>query len=1636
MPNIKNSKTRKTKTRGKAVTALGKITFFLVIAITFALLSMFPTWGSTTGQEEDKRVEVEITENLKKDLQTLPEDEKDEQMRDWVVLSYVNNLEGDAKTKFAALYDFTPIRNDFMVPVSNYKHGESRSITLKSGELIVFVPYDSPKKDVYIARHSDEYRMVYGTKPQKAIIVEYQADSGNSPGASFIQTQILNQEDLFSEKMGYYESIVSTKEQLESFLKMIDDIVYVGMGNQQDLTLGGRKFSDFPMMGVNLEDLVVIYQAYGDLLEQNIKEYLPQVMKNPKSKALYESNIDKKANEILSEIKGLDNKLSLEETKNLIKIIMPLEKFCQEIAEKLGKMKVHLGFSLDPQINYKKFGDELTLLTSGDKNSIRQWFDNYKKPYLIEEFELSRKTQTENGLKLLYTPGKNESIGEISLITLLYGTQPFAKEKKESLERSLNDSLVEKYNLTKEDLNENLETDFEGIYSSIEKNRDILMEMAKEISEKKIGLYLDVRRYLEGKNPINLSMKRKIHSSLDKIIFRDVLDMLYANGYLETKEKEAFDEDVNLAVRSFQEDNNLPVNGIVDLNTYLVLLSDFGSDQKWDELMYLNDFLNRLKYLCSYQKARYDGKINGTEVGMTLFYTDLTMKVWGDDREKSAPERAITGFKAEVNYPLDYCFKEEEEKNPASRYWLGPLESGYEFNSSKDKLFFAPIATRVFCKSSDDLFFDKEKEEEAVPSSARFVGWWNNHYSEVADYEPQYHRLNQIMKWVAVFTWLKDQNRFEYLNTIHYKRDLDFQQWYNTKKERNELSSAVNIPFLDKTKLGETTECIELLRSRQFVMFADYDKNTFDNRFFIGGVTLNPKLMDKMRISKNPEIIENRWVRAETIHTPHTTGTNFAWENGASIKLNPDTYTTTIKNTTGKFRTSSSEFRDLPISRSINSDLLALKIQDKAWGLKVNEFSATRSGNKVSLSSSKSDFSKSRELLSQVNRDPGKMEQILSSTNDIKIPIKTGEGKYVAQLKESGNWIEISSTNEKLSKGYHITMSDGQTNQNLAFINNKTRDKIFASDTWLRTDTTNGGHIPELTHTFPSPDEIRCTLYLGEEGLPKIKVILTEDSFYLKNSLSTGKNNLEILETLGIRQGNDINLLRKEFIDGKNVNALIYKNDGKVLQISRGSNLSAENRQLFNELIPHGKGNLKGILFEEGENIRFIGDDIISIPSNCTLEQKEVLRFISEKISRNKDWAKCFQKADNIIIDDIRILKNLDENNLKLAESFYPFKAAKNLPHEYALVDISSSGSKPQLLLKTEDLGIIIVNTESNFSKNIDEIGELLRQFYSGKKSMSYDEFINEIRPVGELLEKARSETKAATIIIKGPADINPQLVARIFKLNGRFIKDQPDMNKSVKNAQMDIIPKIDESIFLSSVPLEDSNFDEIGQVYNDMIDSGIDLLPNLDIELFLEYMDDEEITQLILMVRATEKGIVFSNRLISYEEMDQWLQKVEKDKELLYIISNEANRLQEFFSKTGKFNYVISSGYTEGDELSFLLTLKFLQEFYPEAIGNRNITHLYHYKTQDRTFDSRPVLIPVVFPSPTAEIPGNPVNIRNIIDRVSNNFINNLKNKPAPELFLRWQKAIPVLKVQNSRVEDKERYYFGEFNTDYREFA
>ncbi|HEX3880507.1 MAG TPA: hypothetical protein VHW24_26175 [Bryobacteraceae bacterium] len=187
-----------------------------------------------------------------------------------------------------------------------------------------------------------------------------------------------------------------------------------------------------------------------------------------------------------------------------------------------------------------------------------------------------------------------------------------------------------------------------------------------------------------------------------------------------------------------------------------------------------------------FQHARYDGSLQGTEVGMTLFYTDLLAKLWALDYMDSAPDatappRRVRGFVPLLKVQSSPIYEKETEELSGTRLWFGSRKSAY--SKIDNNLYFAPIATRVYAASSNTLQPGKEAEPNA--ESAEFLGWWNDHYGQVADYEPEYHRLNEIMKWSVVLGWLDSRTelgRMTFLSSVPVAHSNWFPQW----AERNQ----------------------------------------------------------------------------------------------------------------------------------------------------------------------------------------------------------------------------------------------------------------------------------------------------------------------------------------------------------------------------------------------------------------------------------------------------------------------------------------------------------------------------------------------------------------------------------------------------------------------------------------------------------------------------------------------------------------------------------------------------------------------------------------------------------------------------------------------------------------------------------
>jgi hypothetical protein len=197
-----------------------------------------------------------------------------------------------------------------------------------------------------------------------------------------------------------------------------------------------------------------------------------------------------------------------------------------------------------------------------------------------------------------------------------------------------------------------------------------------------------------------------------------------------------------------------------------------------------------------YSQARYDGDLKGTKVGMTLFYTDHIAKNWVSGVGNGVPLEARGGFVADpkAKIPLSECFAADEVTGESGRLWFGQNDSDFDFTD--DRVNIGSRATRLFTRSN------AEGDSEVEPSYqfGRALNWWDRHYQVIADYEPQYQRLEQIMRWSGALEWLDSrQAKLPKLDT-KIRSDLRFQDWY--QQNRRDLRESSQIEFVAPRSAG------------------------------------------------------------------------------------------------------------------------------------------------------------------------------------------------------------------------------------------------------------------------------------------------------------------------------------------------------------------------------------------------------------------------------------------------------------------------------------------------------------------------------------------------------------------------------------------------------------------------------------------------------------------------------------------------------------------------------------------------------------------------------------------------------------------------------------------------------------------
>jgi hypothetical protein len=247
-----------------------------------------------------------------------------------------------------------------------------------------------------------------------------------------------------------------------------------------------------------------------------------------------------------------------------------------------------------------------------------------------------------------------------------------------------------------------------------------------------------------------------------------------------------------------------------DIGPYVLISRQLERDNKTFKLGML---MKAFKYGCSYQAARYDGDLQGTSAGMTLFYTDLIAKLWTIDFVDSSPRRnAILDFVDDPHVKLSHVYDKEAEELSKARLWFGPSNLGYQVANDNGTMLFAHTATRIYSAGHNEATPSKEVQTSAFLAAA--IEWWNDHYEEVADYEPQYQRLNEIMKWSVVIAWLNqtaNAHPLDYLSSVTVDRSNVFPDWAQRNKALR-FDQWHEVGFHKAGYAGTTTEALPLLR--------------------------------------------------------------------------------------------------------------------------------------------------------------------------------------------------------------------------------------------------------------------------------------------------------------------------------------------------------------------------------------------------------------------------------------------------------------------------------------------------------------------------------------------------------------------------------------------------------------------------------------------------------------------------------------------------------------------------------------------------------------------------------------------------------------------------------------------------------
>lgn len=448
---------------------------------------------------------------------------------------------------------------------------------------------------------------------------------------------------------------------------------------------------------------------------------------------------------------------------------------------------------------------------------------------------------------------------------------------------------------------------------------------------------------------------------------------------------------------------------------YLILLDKLAKSSD-PRSQFFSEIISRVGENSKFQAARYDGDLKGTEVGMVLFYTDLLAKLWAINYLSSAPSKNISDFTPLTKVQVSSIYKKEIENLTNTRLWFGSQDRGFQLADEGNSLLFARNATRIYSASSNPL--DPGKETSAAANSDAFLSWWNDHYEEVSHHEPQYERLNQIMKWSLVINWLNQSSHnhlLGFLQPVSVRRNNWFPHWAQLQGERLRFKQWQQIQFFDPGDKGRKTESMPLLNSEGYNLFGKSwqlsggvslaSKSTFEGR---QALSLTGKLGESGLRStlKYDSIILNEGKLAFSTLDE----TKYAFQN---LNKTLSSVTAQVKEGT-KFRSPDAEIANKVISRNVSRTESGLQIDTAIGNTDFGTFNTSQTRNGFVTGFLARDMDHGYSLFAKVSSDhrvisdPKQIVNVLKENSNVQaVLISSAEQPdYLVKIADSKQWIK------------------------------------------------------------------------------------------------------------------------------------------------------------------------------------------------------------------------------------------------------------------------------------------------------------------------------------------------------------------------------------------------------------------------------------------------------------------------------------------------------------------------------------------------------------------------------------------------------------------------------------------------------